>query len=233
MKRAVILLLVLAIPAFAGREFLSSSTEFGAKATSITTYPVTVSCWFFPYSTNANQVLAFFGDSGATQRRFLLYYTTGRVLTVDSIADGGGAFSASTTTTAATNAWHHALAIWDSSTSRRVYLNGSGASTNTSAATTTGLSTFAIGARNNLGSWGVSWNGLIAEVAVWNVALTPGELVALNSGASPLTVRPASLVHYVPLTGQDSANDWDLCGTQLGLTNSPAPSAYHPRIYNP
>lgn len=42
-------------------------------------------------------------------------------------------------------------------------------------------------------------NGTICEVALWNVALTTGEMLALGNGFSPLLVRPQSLLIYWPL----------------------------------
>lgn len=232
--KKLLLFILLALQAFGGREFLSASTEFGAKTTPITTYPVTISGWFFPYSTNAIQVIAFIGDSGTSTRRFLLYYSTARTLVADTIPNTGGSANAATsTTTANTNAWHHALAVFDSATSRRVYLNGAGSATNTTSTTTSGLTTFAVGARNNLGTWGISFNGVLAEVAVWTNALSASAIAELAGGASPEIVSPGTRCHLLPLTGQESGSEIDMHGVQLGLTNTPAPSTLHPRIYRP
>lgn len=227
-----LLFILLALPAFAGREFITASSQFAAKTSAPTTYPVTISAWFNSYSTNANQVIAGLFQSDA--RRLLVYYSPSRTVIVDAIDNGGATPAlATSTTTAATNTWNHILAIWDSATSRRVYLNGAGSATNSTSKTTSGLTTLAVGARNNSGTWGLHFNGVLAEVAVWNVALTAAELVSLNSGASALEVRPESRVHYSPLIGQEANSEWDYQGSQLGLTNTPAPSALHPRIYRP
>jgi hypothetical protein len=43
--------------------------------------------------------------------------------------------------------------------------------------------------------------GLYAHAAIWSAALTAAEVAAMASGASPLLIRPASLVAYWPLRG--------------------------------
>jgi hypothetical protein len=41
-------------------------------------------------------------------------------------------------------------------------------------------------------------------MAVWNKALTDGDLVALSQGACPLKVQPQHLIAYWKLNGQGS-----------------------------
>lgn len=43
------------------------------------------------------------------------------------------------------------------------------------------------------------YDGTISEVGFWNVVLTVSEIVSLSKGYSPLLIRPASLLAYVPL----------------------------------
>jgi len=45
------------------------------------------------------------------------------------------------------------------------------------------------------------FNGDIAELAAWKVVLTAGEIASLSNGASPLFVRPGSMLAYYPLGG--------------------------------
>lgn len=77
------------------------------------------------------------------------------------------------------------------------------------------------------------FTGDLAEIAVWNTALTGAEAAALAKGFSPLFVRPSALVAYWPLIGRtDPEIDvWKnrLAGT---LTNAPA-AADHPRVIYP
>jgi len=44
-----------------------------------------------------------------------------------------------------------------------------------------------------------NWDGSLAELGVWDAILSPAEFAALGKGYSPLLIRPASLVEYVPM----------------------------------
>lgn len=76
-----------------------------------------------------------------------------------------------------------------------------------------------------------TWDGRLAEFAVWDAILTPAEMAALGQGVSPLLIRPQSLVSYVPLLGGQSPEpDWKIAG---GATVSGATAATHPRVFKP
>ena len=70
-------------------------------------------------------------------------------------------------------------------------------------------------------------DGLIAEVGIWNAALTAAEIASLADGMTCDKVRPQSLVFYAPLVR-------DLIDQKGGLAitnNNGATVAPHPRIY--
>lgn len=70
-------------------------------------------------------------------------------------------------------------------------------------------------------------NGRIAEVGVWNVALSAQEIASLADGMTCDKVRPQNLVFYAPLVR-------DLIDYSGGLTitnNNTATVANHPRVY--
>jgi hypothetical protein len=81
---------------------------------------------------------------------------------------------------------------------------------------------------------GARWNnslifhaGSIAEVGIWNAALTAAEIASLAKGMTCDKIRPQSLVFYAPLVR-------DLIDAKGGLTitnNNGATVANHPRIY--
>jgi len=77
---------------------------------------------------------------------------------------------------------------------------------------------------NNLAFY---FQGRIAEVGIWNAALTAAEIDSLAKGMTCDKVRPQSLVFYAPLVRE-------LIDQKGGLTitnNNGATVANHPRIY--
>ena len=71
------------------------------------------------------------------------------------------------------------------------------------------------------------FDGQIAEVGIWNVALTAEEIASLAKGVSCARIRPQSLKFHAPLVR-------DLIDTRGGLTitnNNAATVADHPRIF--
>lgn len=75
-------------------------------------------------------------------------------------------------------------------------------------------------------------DGVIAEVALWNVGLTAGEMLALSKGFSALLIRPQSLVFYMPLGGRNSPEPELARGTTCTV-NGTLNFADHPRIIYP
>ena len=83
---------------------------------------------------------------------------------------------------------------------------------------------------------GVGANIDVAEIAMWNVALSSDERAALVAGYSPLFVRPQNLVVYFPLLGGSGASgaevDW-VSGQSVSITGSDIAVVDHPRIIYP
>ena len=77
------------------------------------------------------------------------------------------------------------------------------------------------------GSAGLYFNGQIAEVGVWNVALNAAEIASLAKGMTCDKVRPDSLVFYAPLV----RNLIDYSGGLTITNNNSATVAVHPRVY--
>lgn len=125
----------------------------------------------------------------------------------------------------------HGLAVWTSATSRAIYLDGSNKGTDTNSSTPANMDRTSIG-REMDSSPGDSWDGMIAEFAVWNVALTDAEALILAAGYSPQFVRPGSLVAYWPLFN-GAVNAVDVVGgLTLTNTNTVVKTA-HPRMIYP
>ena len=93
--------------------------------------------------------------------------------------------------------WHHAAAVWSASNARKAYSNGGTLLGGAEATDTadTGLSLTA--AEINLI---VDATGGIADIGVWNTALTDQEVAFLANGGRPhqLTSKVSNLVFYIP-----------------------------------
>jgi Concanavalin A-like lectin/glucanases superfamily len=91
-------------------------------------------------------------------------------------------------------------------TFKGVYLDGVVA---TSAASSSGATQALTGGK--IGGWpgggGFYHKGTIAEFAVWNKVLTPGEFADLAGNASPTTIQPGNLLGYWPLDGSSPEPD--------------------------
>lgn len=198
----------------------------------VTAVPLTMACWFKPQVALSQNLLMSLADTGAFNQ-FYMYTTSGASSLIQAGVYSGGSSEAETTTSyGVLDEWHHAVAVFASSTSRSAYLDGGGKGTNTQSRTPTGLLVSSIGNAFYVSGQGGGMKGLIAEAAMWSAALTDGEVLSLSQGASPLLIRPQSLVMYVPglsLGGGVSPNLVGAPYTVMGATSI----AEHPRTYLP
>jgi len=127
------------------------------------------------------------------------------------------------------NTFFHVAGVFTSSISRTPYFNGSAGTTNTDSVThsslpdTTSISAFFDGNSTPL----QYFLGDIAEVGIWNAALTAAEIASLAKGMTPDKIRPQSLVFYAPLV-RDLIDQKG--GRAITNTNS-ATVANHQRVY--
>ena len=84
-----------------------------------------------------------------------------------------------------------------------------------------------IAGRFNNGTIGLFAVGRIAEVGIWNAALTAAEIASLAKGMTCDKVRPQSLVFYAPLV-RDLI---DARGGRAITNNNGATVAAHTRVY--
>jgi hypothetical protein len=139
----------------------------------------------------------------------------------------GNNFVTTGTTVVGTNA-RHIAATFSPSTFSRVYLDGSQDAERTSGvpASIADLNLYGL-SFGGLPGASLFFNGTIAEVGIWNAALTAAEIASLAKGMTCDKIRPQNLVFYAPLVR-------DLIDQKGGLTitnNNGATVANHPRIY--
>lgn len=211
----------------------ASSRYLSTSAAAVTQVPVTLACWFNNRSNAAVRCQVSVGNntSGATSFHSVVTNSTAQGLNISAISNQGGgvlgsAANVGSPTSYALNTWNHLCGVFASTTSRTAYLNGALVATNSNNVNPTGINSVMIGARN-ANTIGQFAEGLVAEVGIWNAALTAAEIASLAAGMTCDKVRPQSLVFYAPLVR-------DLVDVKGGLTitnNNGATVANHPRVY--
>jgi hypothetical protein len=198
----------------------ASSQRLTTAAAPTTAAPLTIACWYKHGTAAVQDPLSL---SSSTTNYFSIS-SRGNGAAVDFLVnDGTGNAGARSTSNAILNSWNHACGVAASSTSRTIYLNGGSSATNTTSRTPT-VSSVIIGARF---STTAPFNGDIAEVGIWNAALTAAEIASLAKGMTCDKIRPQNLVFYAPLVR-------DLIDQKGGLAitnNNGATVATHPRVY--
>jgi hypothetical protein len=144
----------------------------------------------------------------------------------------GGDQQLSATTALNQDQWYHIGVTYDQTT-RHIYVDGTSENSSTSITGSINLKSgddFNIG-NGNPGSWNRSWNGDLAEFAIYDRALPASEMSALSDGFSPINMANG-LVFYAPTTGAlTTERDWvdgNVASDQTGITK-----AVHPRIIYP
>jgi len=206
-------------------EFTSAnSTHLTTASAPVSSHPCTLACWFYSNSLTDCALLTVENPSGHLT---LMNIGTNSNGTVRANIYNNSGVSFDTTATYNNQEWIHICCVFNSATSRTLYLNGANSVTNTNNVTTSGLTRIAISGRSYIGSTSAFANGRVAESGIWNAALTAEEIASLAKGMTCDKVRPQSLVFYAPLVR-------DLLDAKGGLTitnNNSATVADHPRIY--
>lgn len=201
------------------RNFNGTSDYVGSSITP--SYPYSFACWF--RTTNMTQVKPIIGFNNVAGSRYDQIWFRGDIAgdPIDILSDAGAGQKITRSTAGCTSGvYHHACAVITSATSRTIYLDGGNSATSTASVSPT-VDTFNIA---RFPSWG-GVAGDVAEAALWTVALSADDVLALAKGVSPMLVRPQNLQFYAPLIR-------DLIEVKgLAITSSGGSSTDHPRIY--
>jgi hypothetical protein len=206
----------------------ASNQYFNTASTPVTTYPLTLSCWFNPTSGSgvAETVCGLFANeaNGAG-----ILVTIRKVSGNPRLGFGtyiAGNFSEAQSGNLSTATWYHGAGVIESSTSKYVYVNGVRTQNTTTMGTPSTLNSVSIGAVNRPTPEELL-NSSCAEIGLWNVALSQAEITSLAKGMPCYLVRPQSLKFYAPIIRDVN----DVRGG-LAITNNNSPSVTaHPRIY--
>jgi hypothetical protein len=210
-------------------DFNGTSQVLQASAPAVSV-PLTFACWFnTSQGTSATaKVLVQISNPTSATNNFWRLAIGGGGTNIVAITGQNGVNGRSDTTAITLNAWNHAAAVFSSSTSRVPYLNAvAGTVLNTSNLTPVSPSVYTSGASAVNNIYNTFYGGLIAEVGIWNVALTQPEIASLAKGMTCNKVRPQSLVFYAPLI----RNLQDVRGGLTITNNNGATVANHPRVY--
>ena len=210
----------------------ASSQYLSTTSAPVTAAPLTLACWSRVASTSSVLPLLTLQDANAQSRIVLAVNGStapkraAQISAVDSSGNIGSHIGINETSYLA-NTWYHTCGVLQSLSNVSAYFNGAvGTSISSATNAPTGIDQVLIGARFAT-SLGQFHDGAIAEVGVWNAALTAAEIASLAKGMTCDKVRPQSLVFYAPLIR-------DLIDQKGGLAitnNNGATVATHPRVY--
>ena len=202
----------------------TGTNQFLEVGSAVVNRPCTMAVW--AYLDNVTNPRDFVSVSSKTQLAVLrLNVNTGGQY---RIADQGNVNAVASGGIVSANVWNHYAGVFVSGSSRTAFTNGvAGAENTTTVAaitpTFTNIGAFYAGTATAI----QFMDGLIAEVGIWNSALTAAEIASLAKGMTPDKIRPQNLVFYTPLVR-------NLIDQKGGLTitnNNGATVANHPRVY--
>lgn len=212
------------------RLFNDAASDYLSHAAAVVSgSPCTIAAWvnLDDLSGSSKEIVVVgVGGSANNHLRLNVAATTGVVRAISTTTANAIATAGSVTV----NTWAHCGAVFASGTSRTAYKDGTPGSAETTSNTPSGFDTTNIG-RHHDPSFRNYVSGQLAEVAIWNAALTTAEMASLSKGLCPLLVRPDAIVAYWPLIGRTSP-EIDVVGG-FGMTVTGATAAEHPRIYLP
>jgi hypothetical protein len=210
------------------RTFVAASSQYleSTSTPSVTAVPLTMACWVRIASSSVLSLSAIENRS-LSDDNFRMY-TNG--LTINA-AQGASAVSQVSTTAGSLviGTWAHAAGVFTSNSSRTAYVNGvAGAANSVAIGAPSGINSMSVGRLYHGASPLQYMDGDLAEIAIWNIALSAAELATLALGVSPLLVRPEALVFYAPLLGGSPENDV-MRRKSLTVTGATAATT-HPRM---
>lgn len=167
---------------------IDGSTNYFSFTPPVAAPPFTMSCWVYAPTLNNNFVIRISG--GVSDYHGLFYLSDGTAI-ARSFVTGDSSFDGQSTINGFTAAtWHHLCGVWGSVSNRQVFLNGASGTANTTS------KSVASGTTASVATTGTHY---IADLSIWNVALTQDEIMSLAKGFSGSRTRLASLLFHTPL----------------------------------
>ena len=217
----------------------SPSRYLLALSAPVTAAPLTISAWSYPTASVHGTLVALqnssYSCSGVNCGDFTLQWHGPSNYRADASISGpipGGVGGQENFVAGAVslNTWQHLAGVYTASNSRRAYWNGiASAAPATNNYVPSRINRLLIGLDRVTSPQTTDYQhvGRIAEVGIWNAALTADEVLSLAHGMSPELVRPQSLVFYAPLLRDlnDRVNNLTFTNVNGVLVSD------HPRIF--
>lgn len=125
--------------------------------------------------------------------------------------------------------WYSLVVVYTSGVGLEAFLDGSSWGTSAGGRALSGASTIGDYHGHTGSTDGNQWIGDLAELAIWDGTLTPGQIASLGTSYAPVSVPKPK--HYWPLIGRHGP-EIELFGANNGTVTS-ATAADHPRIIYP
>jgi hypothetical protein len=198
-------------------------------------YPVSMACWFNAVNATAAHPLVSITRSSTVADGLTLMFkgdAAGDYLTAYAYS-GLSSAAAESSASVSPGVTYHGVAVFASSTSRTVYLNGVGSTNTTSISFPASMDRTGVGVFVRFGTFAASAD--IANAAIWAGELTQADVLKLYAGYHPLAVRNSSLFACwnckraaSPEPDMQSTYDLTVTGT-FGTGAMDAPITYTPR----
>ena len=167
-----------------------SNQRFRHLAAPVTATPLTLAAWLT--ASVVNDVAIYVGVGDVSEHSFKLFTVSSGGTKLGAYATAAGTGAAAVAASVIPSGWFHGAAVFVSPTSRFCYQNGIAGAEVTTDLTPLGIDRMTIGISERYTS--ADWLGHIFWPAIWDVALTAGEIAALAKGRPPWEIRPGNLV---------------------------------------
>lgn len=213
------------------RSFNGSTDKIAAGISSVLRPAnISVALWAYPTAlTNGKTLLGYDKGQGQAYNLSIGIITAGNI--EFNTYDGASWFSASGLSSLLTaNAWNHLVGTYNGTT-LKLYVNGTqtGTTATPSSLNYTGPNGLFFGDYDNNGLGANFYSGRLADIGIWNTALTQGEISALARGVRCHVIRRPNLLAYWPLDGLVSP-EVDLGGQKFNGTLTGTSAAAGPPI---
>ena len=213
--------------------FARSSSEYAEYAGApVTTRPFSISVWYYPTSFSSDATIFSVSEIATFYFHTLLVNTSGYA-TAGDFGSGGVDVATGGAPALSTLAWNHLVAVFASPTSRTIYWNGSGNKVTNTGNSGTGptIDYTTISGNHFSGSVSDQADGRIAEVTLYDFALSDDQVDILFERHWPLIIQRSGIKHYWEMPGNGGPSRDQFGGLDMTWYNTPVVADHPPLIY--